>query len=163
MRRSEELRSGVTPLGSSFAWRVRDISRLFERAIVEQLAAFGITYGEWRCLRVLWVEDGITQKLLGTRLDMTSASAVFSVNLLERDGLAKRVADRTDKRRVFVRLTKRGRALEAQLLPTLGRLNHRIVGDFSDPDVLAMSDLLDRLKHGLETELANQAAVAQAL
>jgi DNA-binding MarR family transcriptional regulator len=156
MKRSEELRAGVTPLGSSFAWRVRDISRLFERSILEQLGTFGITYGEWRCLRVLWVEDGITQKVLGTRLDMTSASTVFSVNLLERDGLAKRIADRSDKRRVFVRLTKRGRALEAQLLPILGHLNHRIVAGFSDADVLALSDLLDRLKDGLESELAQQ-------
>ena len=156
MKRTDELRAGVTPLGSSFAWRVRDISRLFERSIVDQLDAFGITYGQWRCLRVLWVEDGLSQKVLGSRLDMTSASTVFSVNLLERDGLAKRVADPADKRRISVRLTKRGRALEAQLLPALGRLNHRIVSSFSDTDVLALSDLLDRLKTGLKNELAQQ-------
>jgi DNA-binding MarR family transcriptional regulator len=156
MKRSDELRAGVTPLGASFAWRMRDISRLFERAILEQLGAHGITYGEWRCLRVLWEEDGVSQTLLGRRLDMTSASTVFSVNLLERDRLAKRVPDRADKRRVFVRLTKRGRALKTQLLPALGDLNRRIVAGFNDAEILALSELLNRLKVDLEGELAQQ-------
>ena len=158
MKRSAELRAGVTPLGASFAWRVRDLSRLFERAILEELDARSASRTvEWRCLRVLWVEDGITQKKLGTRLDMTSASAVFSVNLPRTRPASQNVSPTaTDKRRVFVRLTKRGRALEAQLLPALSRLNHRIVGAFDDADVLALSDLLDRLKSGLETELVLQ-------
>jgi DNA-binding MarR family transcriptional regulator len=156
MKRSDGLRAGVTPLGAGFAWRVRDISRLFERAIVERLDAAGITYGEWRCLRVLWDEDGISQNELGRRLALTSASTVFSVNLLERDGLANRVPRASDRRRMLVQLTKRGRALKAQSLPAVGRMNQRIVGNFSDTELLALIDLVDRLKSGLIDELALQ-------
>jgi DNA-binding MarR family transcriptional regulator len=156
MSRSDELRSGVTPLGSSFAWRIRDLERLFERAVFKELAEHGITYGQWRCLRVLWEEDGVSQKELGNRLDMTSASAVFSVNMLERDGLAKRITDAGDKRRVTIRLTKRGRGLGTTLLPALRELNHRIVANFPNTDIIALDALLERLKHGLEAELRHQ-------
>jgi DNA-binding MarR family transcriptional regulator len=154
------LRVGLAPMGSSLSWRIREISKLYTSAFSESVAARGLTHGQWRCLRVLWEQDGMSQRSLSEALDMTPAAAVFSVNLLERDGLAQRVGDPSDKRRTFVHLTRKGRRLLERLLPECGDLNVRISAPFTDRELQTLSDLLDKLKLSLEEELVLQSRAA---
>jgi DNA-binding MarR family transcriptional regulator len=154
--RAAGLRAGLQPLGASFAWRTRDVAKLYGRAITEALERHGLTYGNWRALRVLWEGDGITQRELAVRLDMTSAATVFAVNLLERDGLARRVPDPSDARRLFVKLTAKGKGLRDIVLPECRELNLRIASTFSDRELVVLDDLLTRLQQRLEEELVAQ-------
>ncbi len=152
------LRVGLTPLGSSFAWRIREITKLYSKAIEPDLARHGLTFGEWRCLRALWEEDGLSQRELSERLTMTTAAATSAVDLLERDGLADRTGDRNDKRRFFVRLTRKGKLLRDQLLPKCRALNIRLFAEFSDAEVLRIDADLNRLLAALEREIEASAA-----
>ena len=46
---------------------VKDATRAFVRALSVRLATQGIAFGHWAFLRVLWEEDGITQKALSVQ------------------------------------------------------------------------------------------------
>lgn len=109
----------------SLAHRLREVARSFRRVFHQTIDDLGITDGEWACLRLLWDEDGISQTTMSERLGMTKAAVVLWVNVLERDGFAKRKVDPADGRRFRIFLTVKGRRLEAQLQPTIHAIHER--------------------------------------
>jgi MarR family transcriptional regulator, organic hydroperoxide resistance regulator len=154
LSREQALKNGLTPRSESFAWRLRELSKGFAQALDRILAAEKMTYGEWRCLRVLWQTDGISQRELADKLDLTSAAIVFSVNRLERDGLAARVADPDDGRSVFIRLTRKAKRLNDVLKPKSHSIHSGIFRDFADEEVLTLERLLTKLQVGLDRQIA---------
>jgi DNA-binding MarR family transcriptional regulator len=156
--RARQLRGGYDKFDKIFASRFRDIRIGFARALDGLLTREGITYGQWRCLRVLCDNDGISQRELAGFLDMSSAAVVFAVNLLERDGIAKRVPDPSDKRRIFVTLTKEGYRLESVLLAESRKISERIFQFLSDAEVVALDRLISKVRLGQLAEIERQAA-----
>ena len=65
----------------------------------------------WYFLRVLWQQDGISQRELSQRVGMMEPTTASALNNMERKGFVRRLRNRTDRRVVNVFLTERGRAL----------------------------------------------------
>jgi len=139
----------------SFSFRMREIVKLFVRAHSRALKVYGITIGQWQFLRALWEKEGQSQAELSDVLGTTSAATVFSVNLLERDGLAERVPDRTDQRRYLIHLTPRGRHLREALLPDARDLQLAALKDFSSSEIRQLSEFLNRIRTNLQEVVQN--------
>jgi DNA-binding MarR family transcriptional regulator len=71
----------------------------------------------WYFLRALWVEDGLTQRELSTRVGTMEPTTLSAIAIMERNGFVERRRNDQDRRKVNVYLTERGRALEKELLP----------------------------------------------
>lgn len=97
--------------------------REFAAALGRRLAAHGITSGQWRFLRVLWEEDGITQRELSERVGATEATTVRAIRSLLENGLVVRRDDPLDRRKVRIHLTGRARRLERTLLPYVAEVH----------------------------------------
>lgn len=145
-----------TPRNLDFAWqapslahRLREVTRLFRHVFHQTIDSLGITDGEWACLRLLWDEDGISQTAMSQRLDMTKAAVALWVNVLERDGLAKRKVDRSDARRFRIFLTAKGRRMEAKLQPTIRAIHEKVLADCSIAELQAFSATLTRIQRAL--------------
>lgn len=138
---------------NSFGYLLRIASRSFSRALERRTLPFGVTSGQWRFLRVLWVEDGLTQRELSRRVRMREPTTVAAVNSLERAGLVKRRKSDLDRRKVHVYLTARAKRLKDKLIPYVAEVNEiglqglsaaqaemvrlsllRMVGNFSEDD-----------------------------
>jgi len=78
------------------------------------LRPLGLTYPQYLVMLVLWEGDGITVSQAGARLALDSGTLTPLLKRLERSGLVQRRRDAVDERRVLVRLTAAGRALEAR-------------------------------------------------
>jgi DNA-binding MarR family transcriptional regulator len=111
-RRATEL-----PPSQSSGYLVRDAHRAFQRVLERRIARFGVTRGHWYFLRVLWIEDGLTQRELSARVGMMEPTTVIALRSMEKAGLVRRVRSREDARRAHVWLTPLGRRLERELLP----------------------------------------------
>jgi DNA-binding MarR family transcriptional regulator len=135
----------------SLAHCFREITRLFRRVFHDHIQRFGITDGEWACLRSLWDEDGISQTVLSERLDMTPAAVALWVTVLERDGFAKRVRDRTDRRKLLIYLTPKGRATQAKLQPAIRSIHEKAFASFSDEEILTLRAMFARIEEALKT------------
>jgi MarR family transcriptional regulator, organic hydroperoxide resistance regulator len=105
------------PPSRSSGYLVRDAHRAFQRVLERRIARFGVTRGHWYFLRVLWIEDGLTQRELSARVGMMEPTTVIALKSMENAGLVRRVRSREDARRAHVWLTPLGRRLERQLLP----------------------------------------------
>lgn len=116
------------------------------RAFKEQLAEHDIPWSMWYYLRVLWDSDGLSQKDLMARVGMLQPNAVSSIKALQERGFVTVQRDEADQRRTCIRLTPRGRELQATLLPGVReRVNRVAFRDFADSEREVLMALLTRV------------------
>jgi DNA-binding MarR family transcriptional regulator len=138
---------------NSIGYLSRILFRSFSRAMERRSLQFGITGGQWRFLRQLWVEDGVTQRELSRRVGMREPSTVTAVNSLVRSGFALRVPSQTDRRKIHVHLTDRGRALEADLLPYVAEVNAMATAGVGPDELATFLKVLAQINANLADEI----------
>jgi MarR family transcriptional regulator, organic hydroperoxide resistance regulator len=84
------------------------------------LAPLDLTYPQYLVLLVLWQQDGPSVSTLGEQLSLDSGTLTPLLKRMEQAGLLSRERDATDERRVLVRLSPQGCALQrrAETIPT---------------------------------------------
>ncbi len=132
--------------GKSLGYLVRDTNRLLSRALAAEIAIAGVGIGQWYFLRILWEEDGLTQRELSQRVGMMEPTTVTALNGMEKTGLISRVRNTDDRRKVNVYLTDKGRALKAQLLPRAAEVNARAAADLTPDEIDMLRRLLTKVK-----------------
>lgn len=135
---------------TSVGYLLRDTYRAFTKVLQSRIAAHGVTIGQWYFLRVLWDEDGLTQRELSQRVGMMEPTTVTALNGMEKRGYVKRVRNTDDKRKVNIYLTDRGRDLRNTLLPHAIDVNIRAVAGVSLDDVETLRRTLNAMKSNLE-------------
>lgn len=119
----------------SIGYLTRINFRAFSRALEKLTITHGVSAGQWRFLRVLWDEDGISQRELAERTGTTEATTVRSVNGLLKSGLIIRRRVKDDRRKMRITLSAKGRRLRNQLLPIVIDINERALSGISRRDV----------------------------
>lgn len=103
---------------------VRDASRAFHKALQVRLAHHGVPFGHWTFLRILWEADGLTQKELSARAGVMEPTTFTAIKAMEALGYIERRQLPTNKKNMYVHLTKQGRALKKKLVPLAEETNH---------------------------------------
>ena len=102
---------------------VKDAARACIRSLQIRLTAHTVSYGHWTILRVLWQQDGLSQRELSERAGVTEPTTFTAVKSLEGLGYIERTHLPGDKKKVHVFLTKSGRALKKKLVPLAEHVN----------------------------------------
>ncbi|HYQ31249.1 MAG TPA: MarR family transcriptional regulator [Polyangiaceae bacterium] len=126
-------------------------SRAMIRGYAPLLEPLGLTYAQYLVLVVLWEEDAVSVRQLGERLSLDSATLTPLLKRLEAQGAIERRRDPDDERVLRVRLTKAGRALQAECRDIPMRAACQL-GDFGDRALLTR---IARLREEL-SEIADQ-------
>lgn len=134
---------------TSVGYLLRDTYRAFTKVLQARISTHGVTIGQWYFLRVLWDEDGLTQRELSQRVGMMEPTTVTALNGMEKRGYVKRVRNADDKRKVNIFLTARGRALRNVLLPHAIDVNIRAVAGVPAEDVETVRRALHAMKRNL--------------
>lgn len=106
---------------------------------------FGITEQQWRVLRVLKDESGLALRDLATLTAISAPSLVGIVDRLEQAGLVQRDRGSPDRRRVTIRSTDRGRALQAELGPRVAAAYAELMQTLPPRDWIQLVDGLESL------------------
>ena len=147
--------SGVRPdhytsTRDSAGFVVREIWRLFARCLQPRIAREGVSIGMWFVLRMLWDEDGMTQRELGERVGINGPTMVSAINSMERAGLVKRVQNRADRRKINIFLTERGRNLKRKLWPMAAEVLALALSGLTRNQVYALNKMLMQIRLNLE-------------
>ena len=137
------------PLEESLGFQVRDLNRLMQRALAQRLQPAGVAPGAWYFLRVLWEEDGLTQRELAARIGMQEPTAVIALRGMEEAGWITRDRSEEDRRKVHIRLTPAGRALRETLLPVAREVIGLATADLTDAELDTLLALLRRARRSL--------------
>ena len=123
--RTMQTKPPAQPLDESLGYLLRSAHRTFARALAEELAPHGILTTEWAALRVLWRETALTQVELADRMRIERASLTGVLAGLEKKSLLLRGRSTDDRRKIHLRLTPAGRAMECRLMPCGWAVNAR--------------------------------------
>jgi MarR family transcriptional regulator for hemolysin len=134
---------------NSIGYLTRIAFRAFSRALEIRTAPHGVSSGQWRFLRVLWREDGLTQRELSHRVGMREPTTVIALKSLERSGFVTRQKSVEDRRKAHVFLTPQARALQAVLLPAVAEVNAIALAGLSDTEVAILRKALTQVGRNL--------------
>lgn len=157
-KQDEDLERFSDPL-QSFGQVARLTFRAFARSLEQRIVEHGVTIGQWRFLRELWREDGITQRELSERLSMREPSTVAAVRSLETAGLVRRVRDASDRRKIRIHLTPRARRLREPLLRHVRDVNLIATEGIPEKDLETTRQVLLKLMANLNAAGADQLLV----
>ena len=88
----------------------KEVIKLYKPA----LDKLDLTYTQYLTLLVLWESDNILVKELGDKLYLESNTLTPLLKKLEKKGLILKVKDLTDKRKVYIKLSDKGKSLQKE-------------------------------------------------
>jgi DNA-binding MarR family transcriptional regulator len=144
------------PLEKSVGYQVRMTHRALQRFLQAKIGPHGVTLGMWYFLRILWRQDGLTQRELSDRIGTREPTTLIAIQAMQRLGLVARGRDRTDRRKRIVSLTAAGRRLEAELLPVAAEVVNTAVAGFSERDVARLLKFLSVIQRNLARATADR-------
>jgi len=139
------------PLDLSVGYQVRATHRLLQRYLQVRIEPYGVTLGMWYFLRVLWEEDGLTQRELSRRTGTMEPTALTAIQSMERNGLVKRVRNKDDLRKLHVHLTPKANELKRKLLPIAQEVVDRATRRVSEADKKKLVSLLKAVQSNLHS------------
>ena len=120
-----------------FAHLVKDATRALVRALQRRLARFGVPFGHWAFLRILWESDGLTQRELSREAGVMEPTTSGALKAMQSRGYIARRRLAGNRRKIHIFLTRKGRALQSKLVPLAEEVNRIAVRGVPARDVAA--------------------------
>ncbi len=140
---------------------VRLLSRNFRRSLEYRLSEHKISFGHWIFLRILWDEDGLSQKELSRRAGLMEPTVHSAITKMENLDLVEKRAPNPEKRRQLVYLTNKGSELRENLIPLAEETNRVAVDGINEKELVAMRRQLLKMIDNLNAD--EQLLVQQGL
>ena len=116
----------------------------------ELFARHGLTEQQWRVLRVLWSEGPVTTTHLSRQTLLPAPSLVGILDRLQSKGLIDRERQATDRRKVHVAVTDKGRTLHDRVMPDLTQIHDRVTSAVDPVEWQAMAATLARITGAMQ-------------
>ena len=138
---------------------IRETTRALVRALTQRLAQHDVSFGHWAFLRILWQQDGLTQRELSEQAGVMEPTTFAALKAMEELGLVERRQVPENRKNVYVHLTPQGRALKAKLVPLAEEVNRVATRGVRGEDIAVMRRVLELML----ANLAADAAVSRSL
>jgi MarR family transcriptional regulator, organic hydroperoxide resistance regulator len=139
-----------------FAHLVKLAARGLARALQMRLTEHSVSYGHWTFLRILWEEEGLTQRELSARVGVMEPTTFAALKAMAQRGYVTRRRNPQSRKEMQVFLTPQGRALQANLVPLAEEVNDVALRGVGTGDIAATRRTLMALINNLaEDEMAS--------
>jgi DNA-binding MarR family transcriptional regulator len=128
---------------------VKLAARGLARALQMRLTEHTVSYGHWTFLRILWEEEGITQRELSGRAGVMEPTTFAALKAMAQRGYVTRRRNPQSRKEMQVFLTPQGRALQAKLVPLAEEVNDVGLRGVGAADVAATRRMLLALINNL--------------
>ena len=127
-------------------YRLSVLAQLVSESLHDLYAEpFGLSVTQWRVMAALGRFAPLTASEVGQRIVMDKVAVSRAVASLMKRGLVERATDRADRRRASLRLSSRGRAMHARIVPLALGYEARLYRVLSSDERRAFDMLSDRL------------------
>jgi len=147
---------GLVPLERSLGYHVRQLAETWQDVMDRRADAHGVTVTQWRYLRELWEEDGLSMGELTQRVGRQGPTTVVAVRLLERAGLVTVAKSDADRRKSFVHLTRRGQRLASSVAPLIREVNEEAVADLTESEIRTFKRFIVLIQRQLDASAGNR-------
>lgn len=127
---------------------LRQVTHLVDQSAGEVADGHGLTIDQWRMLERLARGGADTMAGLATSLALTGPTATRVADRLVTQALVYRAVDTTDRRKVLLRLSRRGHRLHDRVAPDIVAQQERALSNLDGNDLALLADLLHRAAGG---------------
>ena len=131
---------------------VRDVARAQMKALQQRLVPHEVSFGHWTFLRILWTQDGLTQKELSDLAGVMEPTTYSAVKAMESLGFIERRQLLGNRKNMHVFLTPLGKSLEKKLVPLAEEVNAISLQGISDKNVVLLRKCLLSIIENLATD-----------
>ena len=135
-----------------FAHLVKLAARGLARALQMRLTEHAVSYGHWTFLRILWEEEGLTQRELSARAGVMEPTTFAALKAMAQRGYVTRRRNPQSRKEMQVFLTPQGRALQAKLVPLAEEVNDVALQGVGTADIAATRRTLLALINSLAAD-----------
>ena len=133
------------PPDGSTGYLVRQAHNALQRLLEQSIAPHGVLRGQWYFLRVLWEEEGLTQRELSARVGTKEPTTIVALRGMEAAGLVTRRRSETDRRKIHVDLTPKARGLRDRLLPLARAVSETATSGLTQAETETLHHLLRKV------------------
>jgi MarR family transcriptional regulator for hemolysin len=136
-------------LRSNFAYPLLDVTRLLRKHFDRRAEPLGLTRAQWRAIKVIHRQPGISQKALAELLEMEAIPVGRVIDRLQQAGFVERRADPGDRRVWRLHTTVRAHGVLDGMEVIAAGLRDDALAGISDAELAACVDVLERMKQNL--------------
>ena len=131
---------------------IREATRLLVRSLQTRLQSHDVSFGHWAFLRILWEQDGLSQRQLSEAAGVMEPTTHAALHAMEQRGYIERRRQTGDLRNQHVYLTASGRRLKRLLVPLAIEVNEVAVQALPREDLATTRRVLHAIIVNLATE-----------
>jgi DNA-binding MarR family transcriptional regulator len=135
---------------TSFAYQLHDVTRLFRKHFDRRAVRFGLTRAQWRALKAIRRQEGISQSELAEFIDMEPIAVGRVLDRLEQAAFIERRADPADRRRWRLHLTPKAHAVTDDMEIVARELRGESLRDVDQADFDAFERVLGQIRSNLD-------------
>lgn len=131
---------------------IKDATRALVRSLQNELKKYGVPFSQWAILRVLWTQDGLSQRELSSMAGIMESTTANVVRQMENKGYILRRYLGKNKRKRHVFLTLKGRKLEKKLVPLAEEVNKKARKNIAQEEIKLLRNCLLTMIQNLGSE-----------
>lgn len=134
---------------SSFAYCMHDVTRMFRKHFDRRALPYGLTRAQWRALKAIRREQGLSQSELAEILDFEAIAIGRVVDRLQQAGFVERRADPADRRRWRLYLTPKADAVTDDMEELARELRGQSLQGIDAADFAVFQRVLEHIRDNL--------------
>jgi MarR family transcriptional regulator, organic hydroperoxide resistance regulator len=147
---NEKIAAGAAGADADFQSAFWSAKHALALASAAAFSRHGVHEGQQFILRRLWAKDGQTPGEIAKGLGLATSTVTRAATRMEATSLLRREPHESDRRLVRLRLTDRGRALEAAIDQEMDQLTERALASFGPAERVTVVRALQDIKRNLE-------------
>ena len=151
----EESPPPALPSSESIGFLIRDSMLLLHKLLRTHIGRHDISTAQWFLLRVLWEEEGLSQRELSERVNTTEPTTQSALLRMEKQGIIRRAKNPNDRRANRIYLTTKGRKLEAKMIPYAIAVVDVASRGLTGAEVATLKTLVNRVRANLKQEMGD--------
>ena len=146
----------LVPLERSVGYHVRQLAETWQDTMDRCASAHGVTISQWRYLRELWEEDGLTTGELTRRVGRQGPTTVVAVQFLEKAGLVTVARSAEDRRKSSHPSDPARTKAGGSMSPLIADINDQAMAALTENEILTFKRLIVRIQRTLDAQSANR-------
>ncbi|AYB35163.1 MarR family winged helix-turn-helix transcriptional regulator [Chryseolinea soli] len=132
-----------------------DFAHVFHQAMTRAFRAHRIpvTIEQFSILAVLFYQNGINQKEIGTLLGRDKTTMTRIISNMVKNKLIRRITDKRDGRGKLIYLTGKGEAIQKKAVGVSGKLYLKVVKDIHEKELVQGMTLVSKMIKNVHASL----------
>jgi DNA-binding MarR family transcriptional regulator len=134
---------------NAFAYQLGDLTRLMRKHFDRRATKFGLTRAQWRALKTIARDPGLSQRALAEHLEMEPIPVGRVIDRLQQAGFVERHADPADRRLWRLHVTAKAHAVVDDMNLIANGLREEALSGVDQEDFVAFRRVLEQIKQNL--------------